>query len=634
MSKYIDRATADPLFSGWREKLENTIKENVLFPKRWTAWFGSWLQKEKDEWFAERYLCLKDPLLLGGFIEPEGDDGVLMEPIPVIGMDFQETPHALLFKQFLEYKPGEHAAFGDLDLVFKKRMILWPRGLFKTSAIVVKTVQTILNYPNIRICFLTGGDQLAKRQLARIKRVFEKPTQRFQLLFPEFCLKSVLDKKTQKWEDTNPKMGNAHEFTVPARTTDIFAEPTFSISTAKSVKAGSHYDLIIIDDLVNETNYRSIKLLEKVYQDYLDICPLLEPSGFIWMTGTRYSYGDTYERIQEMAQEEEKQIGKTIWKFSIRDCWTLGCKHCSHPESWHNKDINILRPPCAHPTCSCTAFESDGVKGVLFPAVRTRDGRTIGHTLEFLEGEKIRLGEEFFSNQYENNPIAKGTQTFTETLLGAQTLHQETQLPPYASAYTFAVGDLAYVGQPDRDYSVIYLCRKFQGQIFIYDCEFGNWDSDQIAEMTCALALKHRPAIFYYERFNGWDAYNNVITSRAKEKNLEKLPIEWIKMDQSPKAKLTRIGSIKGVLQGRRLWFYASMKGYATLVKQLVKWPKLGRHDDFADCAGLVCSAPTGYEAETPPPPPSAQNWLRRLNQSNPPDDSYADNGCGTGIVC
>jgi len=174
----------------------------------------------------------------------------------------------------------------DLSTLTKKFMILWPRGLFKTSSVVVDMVQTILNYPNVRICFLTGGDQLAKRQLARVKRVFEKPTKRFRMLFPDFCLKSVENKKTHKWEDVSAKLGNAHEFTVPCRTNDILAEPTFAISTAKSVKAGSHYDIIYIDDLVNEQNYRSVKALEKCYQDYLDICPLLEPTGYIIMTGT------------------------------------------------------------------------------------------------------------------------------------------------------------------------------------------------------------------------------------------------------------------------------------------------------------------------------------------------------------
>lgn len=625
------------LLQKYRESVDFTN-----FPRGAVKWFESADDKTKDKWFRERFKCLKYHLYLSGYAiaEKAGDPNLPIEYVPILGMDFQPNPHDQLFSKFVQTRPGERMVLSDLETLTKKMMILWPRGLFKTSSVIVDIVQKILNYPNVRMCFLTGGDQLAKRQLARVKRVFEKPTKRFQFLFPEFCLKSVRNVKIKDetdpraWTDTLCKMGNAHEFTVPARTNDTFAEPTFAISTARSVKAGSHYDIIYIDDLVNEQNYRSVKLLEKCYQDYLDICPLLEPTGFIIMTGTRYSFGDTYERIQEMAREEDRQLGRTIWKFSIRDCWSMGCKNCPHTDVYHNYDVNILQPPCGVSGCPCRGFEENGSRGVLFPQTRTFDGRSIGHTLEFLEGERVRLGPEFFANQYENRPIATGAQTFTETLIGSQTLHMMADIPPYAQSVTFVVGDLAYVGQEGRDYSVLYVCRLFQGQIFIFDCLFDNWDSGQIAETTVNVLLKHRPNILYYEKFNGWEAYETVIQAHAVTKGVLKVPIEWIKGSQAPNAKLIRIGSSKGMLSSKRLWLYSGMPGYQRLVTQLTKWPKLGRHDDFADCLGMVVAAPTGYQLETPPAIVSATNWLRKFNQGPPENESYGDNGCGTGIVC
>jgi len=270
----------------------------------------------------------------------------------------------------------------------------------------------------------------------------------------------------------------------------------------------------------------------------------------------------------------------------------------------------------------------------LFPQTRTFDKRVIGHTLDFLEGERIRLGNEFFANQYENKPIATGAQTFDEVMIGGQTLHDLSQIPSYQQSFTFMVGDLAYVGQDGRDDSVLFICRKFQGQIFIFDCDFGNWDAAQVAEHTVNNLLKHRPQMIYYEKFNGWEAYENIITAHAATRGIMKLPIQWEKGSQAPKAKVTRIGAVKGPLIAKRLWFYAGMPGYSRLSDQLVKWPKLGRHDDFADCAGMVMAAPTGYQLETPPEVLLPSNWLRKLNQSEPIDDSYGDNGCGTGIVC
>jgi hypothetical protein len=614
------------------------------FPKGHMAWWEAANEEEQENWYRGRFKCLKSHLYLAGFVlaEKPGDDSLEPDYKPILGMDFQENPHSLLFSRFVQKRPGEGFALSDLDNLTKKFMILWPRGLFKTSAVVVDIVQTILNYPNVRICFLTGGDLLAKRQLGRIKLVFEKPTKTFQFLFPEFCLESKLVKRRSKetgkneevWEDFPVNMGNAHEFTVPCRTNTTFAEPTFAISTARSVKAGSHFDLIFIDDLVNDQNYRSVKLLEKCYQDYLDICPLLEPTGFIVMTGTRYSFGDTYERIQEKAKEEEKQLGRTIWKFSIRDCWSLGCKNCPHTDAHHDRDLNFIEPPCGVVGCTCRGFQPDGSKGVLFPEARTHDGRAIGHSLEFLEGERVRLGPEFFANQYENSPIAAGTQVFTETLIGSQTLFDLSQFPSYSQSVTFAVADLAYVGQEGRDYSVIYLCRKYQGRIYVYDCEFGNWDSGAVATMVINLLLKHRPSIVYLERFPSWESYDRIIRAEAATRNIANLPIQWEKCSQVANAKLIRIGSIKSTLTGKRLWLYGLMKGYAQLVTQLTKWPKLGRHDDFADALGQVVNAPTDYQNETPPETPSTTNWLRKLSETAPVDDSYGDFGAGNGITC
>ena len=626
----------------WRDEFDFSN-----FPKGFMrAWANTLTEDEKNQWFQERFCALKYHRYLSGFAEAvkTNDPDLPIEYVPIMGMDFQKNPHDQLFSQFVQKRPGENKVLSDLETLTKKFMILWPRGLFKTSAVIVDIVQTILNYPNVRICFLTGGDQLAKRQLARIKRVFEKPSKRFKFLFPEFCIKSVRNKRISDeelernpnnpnaWIDVPCKMGNAHEFTIPCRTNDVFAEPTIAISTAKSVKAGSHFDIIFIDDLVNEQNYRSVKALEKCYQDYLDICPLLEPTGFIIMTGTRYSYGDTYERIQEMAKQEEKEMGKTIWKFSIRDCWSYGCRNCEHSSVYHDYTQNAMQPPCQ--LCGCKGFQSDEVKNVLFPQTRTFDGRSIGHTLEFLEGEKLRLGEEFFANQYENSPIAQGAQTFTETLIGGQTLHDMSAIPPYAQSFTFVVGDLAYVGQEGRDFSVLYFCRLFQGQIFVYACEYGNWDSGQVAQEVVNALLKHRPNVIYLEKFNGWEAYDRLITGLAGKYGIPKMPVQWEKCDQTPKAKLIRIGSVKGVLTSKRIWLLITIKGYDILVKQLVKWPKLGRHDDFADCLGQVVNAPTGYQMETPPATVSQTNWLRKFNQSPHVDDDYADNGCGTGIVC
>ena len=553
----------------------------------------------REKWEAERLRALTDHMYLG---------------VEVMGMDFQEIPHRGLFSQFIQKDKEQKTPIYDLSPVIKKLMILWPRGTFKTSAIIVEIVQLILNFCNIRTCFLTGGDGLAKRQLGRVKRVFEKPTRKFKNLFPEFC---------------GEKLGTTAQFTVPCRTNDTFAEPTMAISTAKTVKAGSHYDCIFVDDLVNETNYRSPTLLQKCIQDYRDICPLLAPDGFMYVTGTRYSFGDLYEEIQAMAKKEMKELGRNQWKFSILPCWVRYCLNCeegcSRRDLDHDFDSNISEPSCTR--CKCKGWSDSGIKDVLFPRFRCKDGRTEGHTVEWLESERLRLGIEFFANQYENNPIALGDQTFTAELLARQTLFHESQFPTALQAPTFFIGDLSYVGDDRRDKSVIYVPRYWQGQIFVIDCLAGKWDAWQLCENLFTGILKHRPVIIWLEKFLGWEAYNTVLQAYAVQKNLPKFQVEWFPLNYTKGAKRARIGAIKGILEQRRLWLNANMPGYEILINDLKKWPKLGRHDDYADSLGLVTTVPTGFQLDKLPQATqeSSKAWLRRMNapkETDPGDET------------
>lgn len=513
----------------------------------------------------------------------------------ILGMDFQENPHAGLFSNFLQCDPD--ISLNELDQTFKKRMILWPRGTFKTSAVVVAITQLILCYPNIRILILSGAAGLAKRQLARVKRNFEAPTPKFEELYADFVGK---------------KLGNMSEFTVPNRTLTFLAEPTLAISTAKSVKAGSHFDVIFVDDLVNDQNYKSVTALEKCWEDYKDIGPLLQPAGYIFVTGTRYSFGDTYERIQEAAQADLKETNRTVWKFSIRTCW---------------KEIN-------------------GKREVLFPQFLTRDGRTEGHTVEFLESERREKGDEFFACQYENNPIASGMQTFTEDLISKQSIFHINQIP--MQGFTFGVGDLSYIGDERtghlRDRSVLFILRASEARLHLIDCVAGKWSSDAAAQNILHVILKHRLQAMWIEGFLGWEAYDNVIRSMAMNRGINRVPLEWLPLSNMAEYKKVIIGSVQSWLMQDKLKLFAGIPDFEELTTQLLRWPKLGRHDDFANCLGLACNVPHGIALERIPQSNSTmQQKINRLHfpEGDPryiemaqPQENYPAGKCGSGLVC
>jgi len=551
----------------------------------------------------------------------------------VLGMDFQPNPHLGLFGAFLQ-KDSQKDLY-DLDPATKKRLILWPRGCFKTSAVMVEMIQLILNYPNIRIIILSGSTNLAKEILEGVKSAFETPTEKFLQLYPEYCGRNL---------------GNQSKFTVPNRTRKFIKGSTVWISTAKTVKAGSHCDIAFVDDLVNDQNYQSPEALEKCWQQYCDIGPLIDPGGYIVVTGTRYSFGDTYQRIIEAMEREKKDLGDTVWMSSVRTCWR----------------------------------EVDGVKTVLFPAFKTKDGRTKGYTVRFLESEKSEKGDEWFACQYGNNPIAAGTQTFTDDLLDKHTLFHfekpmmESQIEILAKevkslmangktfeqaievatakpgtgviplgGWCFVIGDLSYVGDQrsggKRDKCVFYIIRVVNARLYVIACHSGKWKSGEVADEVINILLAYRPKQIWIEAFLGWEAYETVFTMVAVSRGIQHLPIEWIPLDNQEEAKVIRIGSIHAWFARDKLYIFAGIKDYEELRNNLKKFPKLGRHDDHGDCLGLGVNAPHGVAlfqtvkenvtvAEVvkqklyPNGMPWAANYREVENQTE-------GNGCGSCIV-
>lgn len=563
----------------------------------------------------------------------------------LMGYDFQPNPHEALFRELLQkdreqkkqlfelgspckcqpkYRDACRKCNGTGINRRKKRLIMWPRGLFKTSAIIIEIVQLILNYPNIRILFLTGNLKLGKRQLARVKRVFEQPTEKFRQLYPEFC--AVPGKKLP---DSTPD-----GFTVPCRTATQFAEPTFCISSAKSVKSGTHYDVIFVDDLVNDQNYKSAKMLEDAWSDYLAVIPLLEPAGFLYITGTPYAFGDTYERIEEAAKKEEAETGKSVWEFSIKSCWGRVCKTCEHLDLRHNSDLSYTSPPCTMEGCECKCFVDSGQKHVLFPLAITRDGRQVGHTVEMLEAIQ-REDANFFALQYLCQRIAKEQQRYTPELIARQTFYHLNVIPPQAG--TFMVGDLSYPGNDKRDLSVLFFFRVWMGVLWLYHSVAGHWDSNQACNEILGGVLWHRPQAVWIEAFLGNEAYNNILMSKAAALGIQQLPVAWKPLDRRKGAKTVRIGTPLSWMTDNKLWIYGGLPHYEPLKKQLLKWPNIPHHDDYGDTLGHGCEVPHGaHGIPAPPPAGGMQERVRQLHRQaaeNAGAPGFNPGGTGSGVV-
>ncbi len=574
---------------------------------------------EFQKWLANREACLRDQLVLSR----------------VMGLDLVENPHRVMFDFFGRIEKG--MTIQDFATkTTKKKMCLLPRGIGKTFGIRVQAVYAILNFPRIRICFLTGGENLGKRQSVQTKKVFSRPTPEFLRLFPEFCLVSEL--KKGQWTDESPDWGNAHEWSVPARGDSIFPEPTFAISTAKAAKAGSHFTLIIIDDLVNDTNWDSEPALEQSYQDYLDICPLLDPlSGSMLVTGTRYAVGDTYDRIQAKAQEMAAAGQDVLWAFLIRGCWSSDCQNpnCKHPALFHS-NLGLLAP-CTKPGCLCSGFVEGGEKTCLFPAVPKENGELFGHTKQFLLGALNEYGKRYFSCQYLNEPeVAIQFKTFTQDLIDSSTI-ELSAMPGRGDSLQYLCGDMAYALGEDCDDSVIFAFAKprLGGAHYIWGCWWGKFGAADKADLVLNTIKLIRPETMFIQKDLGSENFLLNLTARATMPQflLNRVPITFTESGSNQKdAKLKRIADSELAMRGKRLYFAVSVingvtefqgtpGAYAKLCQQLLKFPSPNSHDDFADCAAQVAAATqTGYLHEVLPSTKPQMTWLQKLNAPAEPE--------------
>jgi hypothetical protein len=222
--------------------------------------------------------------------------------------------HQQICDTYVKKDPDIH--WRDLSEV-KTRMVLAPRGIFKTTIDLADIVQWIICYPEIRILLLTGTQDLAWRMVGEVKRHFQT-NELLRELFPEHC-----PPKDKKW-------GSDDELTTPART-KVFREPTLSSSTLDSVKAGVHVEVLAVDDAVNEVNSTTPAQCLKTIDAFDALSYVLEPGGYIAVNGTRYKPWDLYGRLLDRdkelrvriaAQDPDDEDGEVAnFRYTIFPAW-------------------------------------------------------------------------------------------------------------------------------------------------------------------------------------------------------------------------------------------------------------------------------------------------------------------------
>jgi len=369
--------------------------------------------------------------------------------------------------------------------------------------------------------------------LKEIKSHFDGSNFRSKLkdIFPEFC--------------TEKKLGTLNAFTVPARQKTYLKEETVTVASPKSIKAGQHYDAGFFDDLIHEQNFRNAELVEKAIEDFSLYVPLIDPGGYRYVTGTRYTFGDLYEHIQRLNTESHS------WQISIKGCW----------------EIN-----------------EDGSKTLLFPQVKLPDGsKTVGHTLEMLESIQAE-DPEMFAAQYLNQPIATDSQLFTEHLLMSHVRSPQEPNFPQLGQRTFFI-DLSTSGKND-DCVLLVGQQDPEAKMYVTDAIGGAWQPAAFKDIILTKVLELRPIRVLIEKTAAGNVFAEYLRAEGLHLGLH-IPIEFIKVSNQKDAKYLRISIASGVLKKDRLFFFPGLSCWTNMFEQMTTYPRT-KHDDYPDTVALM----------------------------------------------
>lgn len=205
----------------------------------------------------------------------------------------------------------------EIALDVKRKLLLWPRGHLKsTLASRAYPIWRLLRDPDLRIIIASAKLDLAKELLANIKAVYEK-NEEFVRLFGD-------------WVDPNNWLKD--RITVKPRTKAGREAPSIRLASTGSPITGSHADLIICDDLVNEEWVRSAEAIETTIRFYKELGRVLDPGGEMLVIGTRWAYTDLYSFLMEQARPGGRAQGK--WHVSVRSIYHPGTERPVWPEKF------------------------------------------------------------------------------------------------------------------------------------------------------------------------------------------------------------------------------------------------------------------------------------------------------------
>ena len=456
---------------------------------------------------------------------------------------FTFVTHARVCNFFVQKRPG--ALLTEQDQT-KERLLLYPRGSFKSTIDIIDCVQWIINFPDVRILVLTATVDLATAFIGELKNYFVVLSGGeltvFQTLFPEF----TVPKKSDGAED---------QFVCPCRTVgdEKKKEPTAWSASILSTLPGWHCDLMKGDDTVNDKNADTSILVQKVINKITFAESLIDPGGFKDLLGTPYAPADLYTHTLTTVETPGDLL------VLSKPAWWL------KPESIHKEERD--------------ATDSD--YELLFEFDKFGQ-RRLDH--KFLRTRR-RKNPQIFNSQYLLNASGTKKISFTRELLLSRTIKRE-QLPIRLVYYI--LWDFAYAANANNDYSVgAVIGMDEENRCYVVEVFRDHYKDSELAKEIASSNKLYVPRLIPIENSNGAQFLESSIRRYSEEMGLPYIPIDFFKCDRSLNAKAKRIGALEPLLLDGRLFFLDEIECLEDLYQEFSEFGS-AVHDDIPDAISHV----------------------------------------------
>ena len=467
--------------------------------------------------------------------------------------DAQLKPHGVGAHEMLNWTQYEDEE-SELGYGYLYKMQLWPRGSFKSAVFDVGMVCWLIACdPNIRICVCSETGKQARKFVGQAMKIIDS-----QWFKERFGIHRGKD-----WKE------GSGSFTSAIRTVKHRKESTLQAAGAGEVWTGSHWDFVIMDDVVSQENTRTPESIESLWHWFGEVLAQLDPGCRLLMIGTLHHYADIYCKILK------EPTMRRLFETSIH--------------GWKNDDGSLFFP-----------------------------GRL---TTKFVMTQKALMPPRQWACYYENKPTTGDEQIFRPEYFR---VIEEEDVPQHVWTYLFT--DFAFIadekkkGRADRTafWVVSFDCNRVA---YVRDFYVGRWKPSDSVRIACDLWDR-------YQRFN----IKGIVVEDTAHKELIASLFEEIRRNtfirpkiipvpgRSQEIKDIRIEAVEPTFRNGNIYFCRNLKEsyrkWKPLIDEMTEWP-FSAHDDIPDSISDLHKTDKDGRFLCPAPP---AGWRMVIAQQHTPN--------------